>query len=136
MRRRARSRGAALLIALGMLVVVATAGVVLQQRTLDLAKATTRGRLQLAARWAAEGGIESARAALARDAAFTGSTLRVGATEVVVTVRADAADAALRHVRAVAVVAPSGPAAASERVQIDAVLRVGPGLPSRGGWSQ
>ncbi len=97
----ARRRGAALIQALLLLVVataVAAGAAARVQRTVD---ATVLDRAEVTAAAAASGGVELARAALARDAAWTGGTRTLGGSEIEVRVSAGASDAE-RHVVVVA----------------------------------
>ena len=128
-----RERGAALLMALMLLIVVSAAGATMHARSLRVATETILEKRALTARWAAEGGIALTRAALARDEGFDGGTSTVGDAEVRVTVEGDGD---LRIVESVAFVRPSGDHGPRTRVRIRASLRLGDGLPAIESWNE
>jgi len=82
-----RERGLALVWALLFLGLVAAAGVLVLERGRALDGADRADRAALQAYYAARGGVEQARWALARDPAYAGGPLRVGGQEVVVVVQ-------------------------------------------------
>jgi type II secretory pathway component PulK len=79
-------RGSALVFALLILLMASALGAAVLERGRGLAAATKHDRTDLAAFYAAEGGIAHARHALARDPAWSGATLRIGTCDVAVTV--------------------------------------------------
>jgi len=93
-------RGNALVFALLILLMASALGAAVLERGRGLDAATKHDRTDLAAFYAAEGGIAHARHALARDPAWSGATLRIGTCDVAVTV-ARAEDGAV-HVASVA----------------------------------
>jgi hypothetical protein len=124
---RSKRSGAALIMSLALLVVVAAAGAALCVRVTETSRSNVAERQDLAARYAAEAGIERARWSLARDAAFAGESLRFEAFDV--TIRVTPAADGRREVRAVAS-SPSSHAAAS------ATLRLGASLPVVEAWRE
>lgn len=81
-----RERGFFLVHALFLLILAAALSAVLLTRSRGLAAATAHDRVELRAVYAAEGGLAKARHALARDPAYAGETLRIGACTVTITV--------------------------------------------------
>jgi hypothetical protein len=108
-----------------LLAAVAAAGATLCLRVVDTAKDNVLERASLAARYAAQAGVERARWSLARDAEYDGESMRFGAFDVAVTVTC-AADGT-RAVHAVA----SSPAMSTTA---DATLRLTAGLPAVTSW--
>lgn len=134
-----RRRGAALWMALGLLLVVAAAGAVIHARTVESANAALRGRSDLDAFWAAEAGIARARAALAADPAWAGGPLALGSSTVTIAVEADGEE---RRVRSEAHFEPSGggpagsPTAARALVVAHLRLAQEGALPAVVSWSR
>jgi type II secretory pathway component PulK len=122
-----RDAGAALVMVLAVLFAVAAAGTALCLRTDETVRSTHAMRANLAARYAAQAGVESARAALARDPAHAGQTLRFDDFDVVVAV-----DPSLEGQREVRVTA-SGP---RSHAVLACTLRLGPGLPVVTSWRE
>lgn len=79
-------RGAALLIAMLLVVVIGSVTTTLTGTTTRTAQSCVLARGRVEARFAAEGGIETARVRLAIDAHWPGAELLIGRTVVTVTV--------------------------------------------------
>ena len=112
-----RTRGAALLLALVVLVVLGTVTTLAVERCRMLSHSDGIEHAQLQALWAAEGGVAHARHALAENPEHTGTTLRLGScTVTTVIARAPVAAPAAESVLApVPAPAPdSAPESASE----------------------
>ena len=77
-----RERGMSLVLALLLVAAAALFALTAAARSRDLAMDEVRDRATMQARWAAEGAVERARWALARDPAYAGETCDVGATSV------------------------------------------------------
>lgn len=127
MTRGSRRSGVALITALALLLVVAAAGAALCVRVTETARSNVAERETLAARYAAEAGIERARWALAKDAAYAGETLRFDAFDVAV--RVAARPDGRREARSIAA-SPSAHAVAA------ATLRLGGSLPVVETWRE
>lgn len=127
MTRLRRHRGAALIMSLALLFVVAAAGAALCLRVSETARSNVAERWNVAARCAAQAGVERARATLAGDAAYAGETFRFDAFDVVVGVTP--APDGYRAVRSTA----TSPAA---RAVVEAKLRLGSGLPTIESWRE
>ncbi len=127
MTRRSKRSGAALIMALALLLVVAAAGAALCLRVTETARSNIGERESLAARYAAEAGIERARWSLARDAAYAGEPMRFGAFDVTICVTT--AGDGRREVRAVA-------SSSSSHAAISATLRLGDALPVVDAWRE
>jgi type II secretory pathway component PulK len=125
--RRTTERGASLILALGLLFVVAAAGAALCLRTDETVRENVAQRANLAARYAAQAGVEKARLALSNDAAYAGETFRFDTFDVSVAVTSD--DVAHRIVRVTAT-------CATARAGVDVKLRLASGLPSIDVWSE
>lgn len=123
---RTRDRGTALIMALALLFVVAATGAALCLRVEETSRSNVAERRDLAARYAAEAGVERARAALAADANWAGETFAFDAFDVAVEVARGDGDC--REVRSRA----SSPAAHATAF---AKLRLGSGLPSVASWN-
>lgn len=127
-------RGSALLVALGLVAVVGAAAVALAASTRQTTDAVRLGRLRTAARLAAEGGVEAARAALASDRGYRGGEFVVGsASAAVEVVSAEGSKVVLRSRGAAA---PSGADGPSASCVVEATLRLGEGLPAVTGWNE
>lgn len=122
----------ALFFVLAIVIVVAASAVVLRGRFDALVGEirTDRGRLE--AHWVAEGALEHARWALARDPAYTGGRVPVGGGEADVSVTAGPGADQVRVV--VDAMVKRGAAGAAAR-RVEARLRLGPGLPRIEEWS-
>jgi type II secretory pathway component PulK len=121
-------------VALGLVAVVGAAAVALAASTRQSLDAVRVGRMRTAARLAAEGGVEAARAALARDPAWRGGPVGVGSAQAEVTVLpAEGRDLV---VSSRGTVAPSGPHGATASHAVEAVLRPGGGLPAIVAWRE
>jgi type II secretory pathway component PulK len=125
--RRSPQSGAALLLAIAALVVVAAAGAALCLRVSETARSNVSERANLAARYAAQAGVEKARAAIARDPAYAGESFRFDDFDVDVKTTSDADGR--RVVRSTA-------ASATSRAWVEATLRVGAGLPVVESWRE
>ena len=117
--------GLTLSIALVALVAVAASGAALYATTERTVRVNATSRDRVAARYAAEAGIERARWALGRDASYTGETMRFGAHDV--TVKVTAAPQGRWAVHALA-------ASPTMRASIDATLRPTSSLPVVETW--
>jgi len=124
-RRAGRRTGVALIFAIAALFVVAAAGAALCLRTTETARSNVAERTDLDARYAAQAGVERARWALARDAAYSGGAFRFDAFDV--DVRVATSDGGRRVVRATAT-------SAASRAWCEATLRPGVGLPVVESW--
>ena len=124
-----RQRGAALMSALFLVLVFVTAGALVHaagQRR-DAAQRQDVQRAQTF--WAAEGGVEHARAALARDPSWSGGTVDVGTHVVSIAVSPLGTDSDADREITVDV-----PGTAPTRLVVR--LALGPGLPSVVAWSR
>lgn len=119
-------RGASLIMALLLLLAFATAGGVIHAAGMRLVAGQRLDMERTERAWAAEGGVEHARAMLARDPSWTGDRVTIGRVEVVVTVTGAGAE---RQVVA-DVAPPQGP-----RARVDVRLALGAGLPRVVAWS-
>jgi hypothetical protein len=95
-----------------------------------------RARFALEATWAAQGGIEAARAGLALDPACTEARTEIGRGTAEVTVRAVPGAADLRDVVSVASVTGPGVGNVVARQRIEVRLRLGTGLPQVVSWHE
>jgi hypothetical protein len=127
-----RRRGSALVVVLALVALAGATGVALTSHTRRAVESARLARLRTAARLRAEGGVEAARAALARDPSWAGGDDFSAQVEVA----ADASDEALRVVRSRAVASPSGPDGPSAVHVVEATLRLGDGLPSVVRWRE
>jgi hypothetical protein len=123
--RRHRERGMSLIMAMLLILAFATAGGVIHAAGMRLV-ADHRLDIERTGRyWAAEGGVEHARAALAENPTWTGDRITIGRHEVVVSVTGEGAT---RDVVA-DVAPPQGP-----RVRLDVRLRLRDRLPVAVAW--
>jgi len=129
-----RTRGSALLVALGLVAVVGAAAVALAASTRQTTDAVRLGRLRTAARLAAEGGVEAARAGLAQDRGYRGGEVAVGAASASVEVLS--AEGPTLVLRSRGVAAPSGAHGPSASQVVVVTLRLGEGLPEVTGWRE
>ena len=125
--RRHRQSGISLTIALLALVAVSAAGAALYASTERTVRVNATSRDRLAARYAAEAGVEKARWALARDASYAGETLRFDAFDV--TVKVTAGPDGRSTVHAVA-------ASPAMHASADATLRLTSALPIVESWRE
>ena len=122
--------GFALLVALALAIVLGALAMSVASRMTDLARDGNRERSTLSALWAAGGGVEAARAALARDPGWTGATLTVEGVEVRVTAERIAESPATFRVVSLA-------SARDARRRVEAVLLARPeALPSIASWQE
>ena len=128
-----RQSGMALIVALLVVAAAALFAMTTADRSWRGAVDTVRDRATATARAAAAGGVERARWALARDADYTGETLRVGTSDVVISVVRDGADIEV-DVRAATTAAPYSDSV-TERVEASLTLR-GTRLPTVTGWRE
>ena len=127
-----RERGLALILALLLVAAAALLALTAAGRSRDLAMDAARDRASVTARAAADGGIERARWALARDAGYTGETLRIGACDV--EIRVERGDDGRATVRSIARVGTSPFAeSVTQRAEADVALRAD-GLPGVTAW--
>lgn len=87
---RGGERGTAMILAMVVLGMAASLGVILLERSRGVEAATRHDRTELQALYAAEGGLAHARHALARDESYAGETIRVGGFDVAIEVDANA----------------------------------------------
>jgi hypothetical protein len=130
-----RARGAAVITVLAALVAVTAVGVAVAGHTV---RSLADARLDVhrtAARLGAEGAVEVARAALARDPAWTGVHLDVGTAATIVDVTPGPSPAA-RCVVARARVAPPGDRGPAAQVVVEATVVLGDGLPRITSWRE
>jgi type II secretory pathway pseudopilin PulG len=125
---RGRESGFTLLVAVAVAVVLGTLLLVTAQRVADVARDGDRDRAALSATYAAQGGVEAARAALARDPSWTGGTFPVGRGEAIVAAAPVAGDADLRAVVVLGRHPWTGGASAEARTRVEVRLRLRPGL--------
>jgi hypothetical protein len=128
--------GFAIVVVLLLLVIAAAISVDFAGRFSAVMRDRGTSRASTAALYAAQGGVERARAALARDASWTGEDLVVG--DAVASVRVAAVEGAtdLRRVEVVGVAPAKAQANFRAQRRIDAVVRLGPGLPRVVGWRE
>jgi hypothetical protein len=109
--------------------VVIAAGLALTARGTftSLLRERPRQRVSLAAFYAAQGGLEAARAALLRDGAWTGGTVAVGECSAAVTVEAVPGRADLREVVSIGTHAGGGNEMLGARRRVSATLLLAPG---------
>lgn len=115
-------------------VITLASGILLQGRFRALLQERTTGRHSLAARWAAEGGVEKARAALAADPAWSGGAVDMGRGRAVVEVREILPG--LREIVSIADFPVAAPDTIRARRRIRAVVRLGEGLPAVTSWAE
>ncbi len=131
-----REEGFSLFLMISLAVCGSVVALGLMERIQSMARDRVRCRAAEAARWAAEGGIEKARAALAADPAWTGAVLDVGGNRVEVRVEAVEGDGRLRRVRSLGVDPGLGTEATAAKRTLAAVLRLGPGGPRIVEWRE
>lgn len=134
-RRGASCRGAALVTALAGLIAVTAVGVAVASRTVESLADARLDLRSTEARLAAEGAVEAARAALARDSGWPGGDRVVGGASTRVDVQ-PGASAEERRVVAVARVAPQGDRGVAAQAVVDATLVLGDGLPRIALWRE
>ncbi len=127
---RSRESGFSILLVLALALLLSTLAMVTAQRMMDLSRDGRRGRDSAAVLYAAEGGVEAARAALVRDPAWAGGSVDVDGIGVRVTVERLSAEPAAFRVAAVAV-----GRGASRRVEAVLLAR-GTALPSLASWKE
>ncbi len=121
-----RQRGMALILALLLVAFAAMTALTLASRARDVAMDAARDRTGAVARAAAQGGVERARWALARDPNYRGETVTIGASSVTVTVGvggAPGADGSRAVTVTVIAHAPAPPFADSMTARVIAELR-------------
>jgi hypothetical protein len=95
-----------------------------------------RERSAVAAVYAAQGGIEKARAALARDPSWAGGTVAVGRGSAEVAVREVSGEPSLRTVVSIGSVPGPGAGNVAAKRRVEVRLRLGEGLPSILSWRE
>ena len=132
-----RRRGAALMVALAVLVAVAALTVALHAHTRQIAETTQVDLLALESRCAADGALEHARWSLARDPSFSGSSRKIGrcATQVRVETPSGQPHHRTLHVESHAPGSGTVPHGAHSRLEVT-LLRQGDGLPSIVAWQE
>ncbi|MEM7202044.1 MAG: PilX N-terminal domain-containing pilus assembly protein [Planctomycetota bacterium] len=125
-----RESGAALILALLVLVVLGTVTTLSIERAGLLARSDVHQRERLRALFAAEGGVAQARHALALDPDYSGARLRIDTCDVEIEVTSRATDPRQWTVRSVG----RHPGAKGLTYSIETVLRDGPGLPAVVSW--
>ncbi len=125
---RSARRGSALLLVLGLLLLLATAGLSFTALFLQSFEADRLEAERLPSFYLAEGGLEIARARLARDPSYRGEELDHGAGTVRIEVRGEGAS------RTVAVRAWATPERRAFG-RVEAALRLGDGLPEVVSWA-
>jgi len=95
-----------------------------------------RARFALEATWAAQGGVEKARAELSRDPGWRGGAAAFGRSSAVVEVRPVEGDPGLREVISIGSVEGPGTANVAARCRVAATLRLGERLPAVLSWRE
>ena len=126
-------QGFALFVALIALTVVGAVVTTLTHGSRDSVRATALERARTVTFHAAEGGVELARARLARAAEYRGETMRIGASDVTVTVTARSAGG--WRVRSIARSQPFGAGGLPVTRVVEADLLTAAKLPRVVAWS-
>ena len=135
-RRRRREGGFSLLLLLALVAVASVCSIALLGRLQHLARERVRTRASDAAFWAAQGGVERARAALARDPGWGGGEAALGRGRVEVRVEPVEGEPDCRAVRSLGFDPGLGTEATAARRTVTAVLRLGDGPPRVVAWRE
>jgi hypothetical protein len=132
-----RREGGFIIYVLVMLIVLAAVlGITARGVFQSLLRERPRERAAFAAVYAAGGGVEWARAGLARDPSRTGGTVEVGRARADVSVLPVPGEPDLRDIIAIGTVPGAGAGSIAARIRIEARVRLGPGLPRILSWRE